>query len=165
MRRDGSAMADVLPKIAASAAIAKQLGWHLEFYAPGLWIRRLLPDLSRLDVDFSVNHMGYMTMAEGLTDKDFRQFLELARSSRCWVKLTGPYRVAPDDAQERADWMAGELIAAAPDRVVWATDWPHIPHGGRDTGELLNRLAAWCPDEQGRTKILVDNPARLFDYA
>ena len=163
--RDGLSLGDVLSKIAAASQVARQRGWHLEFYAPGLWVRRLLPALSALDIDFSVNHMGYMTAEEGLTDDDFARFLELARSAHCWVKLTGPYRVAPDDAQQRPDWMARALIAAAPERVLWGTDWPHIPQGGRDSGEVLQRLALWCPDAAARGRILVENPARLYDFA
>ena len=163
--RDGASLADVTAQIARLAGIARQFGWHIEFYAPGLWVRRLLPDLAKLDVDFSINHMGYMTAEEGLVDDDFRRLLDLARSERCWVKLTGPYRVAGEGDQARPDWMARELVATAPERLVWGTDWPHIPHGGRDTGALLSRLARWCPDAATRQRILVDNPARLYDYA
>ena len=162
--RDGKTMADVLAMLAKAQGIAKQLGWHVEFYAPGLWVRKLLPQLGDLDVDYSINHMGYMTKAEGLTDDDVRRFIELTRHDRCWGKLTGPYRGAQEDDQARADWIARELVASAPDRLVWGTDWPHIPNGGRDTGELLNRLETWCPDEQARTRILVDNPARLYGF-
>ena len=81
------------------------------------------------------------------------------------MKLTGPYRVAGPGEQARPDWMARELVAAAPERLVWGTDWPHISHGGQDAGALLSRLAEWCPDAETRRRILVDNPARLYDYA
>lgn len=109
--------------------------------------------------------MGYMTKEEGLTDDDFRAFVTLAAASdHCWVKLTGTYRVSKDDDTDRTDWMARELVAAAPDRVIWGTDWPHIPKGGRDTGEFLNRLQFWCPDDAARKKILVNNPARLYQF-
>lgn len=60
--------------------------------------------------------------------------------------------------------MARAIIEAAPDRVIWGSDWPHIPEGGKDTGALLSLLADWMPDEGLRTKILVSNPARLFDF-
>jgi predicted TIM-barrel fold metal-dependent hydrolase len=60
--------------------------------------------------------------------------------------------------------MARAIIEAAPDRVIWGSDWPHIPEGGKDTGALLNLLADWVPDEGVRTGILVSNPERLFGF-
>ena len=162
--KDGLDLADVLDRIDAAAALARPLGWHVEFYAPGLWTHRLIPRLSELDVDFCLNHMGYMNAADGLTDAHCRAVVALARSEHCWVKLTGPYRVAGDADQGRPDWMAPALLQAAPERMVWGTDWPHIPQGGRDTGSLLARLAQWCPDEAVRRRVLVDNPARLYGF-
>lgn len=163
--RDRRSMDDVLGMLAKASSLARPLGWHVELYSPGLWIRNLLPRLGDLDVDYCINHMGYMTRAEGLGDDDVRRLIELSRHDRCWVKLTGPYRVATDDDQARADWIARELVATSPARLVWGTDWPHIPDGQRDTGELVSRLASWCPDEAARAKILVDNPARLYGFS
>ena len=60
--------------------------------------------------------------------------------------------------------MARAIIEAAPDRVIWGSDWPHIPDGGKDTGTLLNLLADWAPAAEVRKRILVDNPARLFGF-
>ena len=120
--------------------------------------------MAELDVDFSVNHMGYMTEQEGQGEDDFRRFLEFTRNERCWVKLSGPYRIDNDVTLQRTDWMARELIATLPSRLLWGSDWPHIPQGGRDTGALLARFASWCPDESLRTAILVDNPARFYGF-
>ena len=162
--KDGFGLPDVLPKIHAAVAVARPLGWHVEFYAPGTWTRRLLPLLAELDLDFCLNHMGYMTAADGLTDADCRAVIDLARSERCWVKLTGPYRVAGDSDQVRPDWMAPAFLDAAPGRMLWGTDWPHIPQGGRDTGALLAQLGQWCPDEALRRRVLVDNPGRFYGF-
>lgn len=54
------------------------------------------------------------------------------------------------------------LVAARPDRLIWGSDWPHLPDGQRDTGELLNQLKEWAPTEAARRQILVDGPSRLF---
>ena len=162
--KDGLGLPDVLDRIDAAVAMARPLGWHVEFYAPGLWTKRLIPRLSELDLDFCLNHMGYMTAADGLTDADCSAVVDLARSERCWVKLTGPYRVAGDADQSRPDWMAPALLEAAPGRMLWGTDWPHIPQGGRDTGALLARFAQWCPDEALRRRVLVENPARFYGF-
>ncbi len=48
------------------------------------------------------------------------------------------------------------------DRLIWGSDWPHLPDGQRDTGELLNLLADWAPDEADRQRILAEAPDRLF---
>jgi predicted TIM-barrel fold metal-dependent hydrolase len=158
-----ASLQDVLDRIRDAQAVAKPLGWHLEFYAPGLWVRDLVPHLETLDIEWCVNHMGYMTAEEGLTDADFDRFVALVRQ-RGWVKLTGPYRVAHDGPNDRPDAMARALVEAAPGRMLWGTDWPHLPKGGRDTGALLNRLQLWCPDPELRRRILVDNPARLYGF-
>jgi 2-pyrone-4,6-dicarboxylate lactonase len=55
-------------------------------------------------------------------------------------------------------------VETVPDRVIWGSDWPHIPEGGRDTGELLNLLGDWVPEDDLRRGILVDNPGRLFGF-
>ena len=58
------------------------------------------------------------------------------------------------------------MIAAAPDRVVWGTDWPHPSAKQKmpDEGDLADILGEWAPDETQRRKILVDNPARLYGF-
>jgi len=154
----------IVAKLRHASDIARDVGWHVELYSPGYVTRSLFDCLGGLDVDFCVNHLGYMKADHGIADADFVHFSELARTKHCWVKLTGPYRVAPDDQRTRTDWMAKTLVAAAPERVIWGTDWPHLPHGSRDTGELFNRLAEWCPDETVRHNILVRNPARLYQF-
>jgi predicted TIM-barrel fold metal-dependent hydrolase len=60
--------------------------------------------------------------------------------------------------------MARAIIEAAPDRVIWGSDWPHIPESGKDTGALLNLLSDWAPDPEVRKRILVSNPAKLFKF-
>jgi predicted TIM-barrel fold metal-dependent hydrolase len=64
--------------------------------------------------------------------------------------------------------MARAMIAAAPDRCVWGTDWPHPsrwqPEDVPDDGVLLDRLGDWAPAAAQRQAILVDNPARLYGF-
>jgi predicted TIM-barrel fold metal-dependent hydrolase len=108
--------------------------------------------------------MGYMKADDGLTDTDFRAFVEAVKSGQVWVKLTGPYRLSSNDDWQHADEMARALVEAAPERMLWGTDWPHIPDCNLDTGALLARLVRWCPEDELRTRILVDNPAHLYDY-
>jgi predicted TIM-barrel fold metal-dependent hydrolase len=160
----GDSLQVMWARISRVAAQARYLDWHLELYAPGGIVSALLERLGRLDVDYSINHLGYMTAAEGLDKADFERFVDHSRHERCWVKLSAPYRVEKSDRTERTDWMARALLQAIPERLLWGSDWPHIPNGARDTGELLVRLARWCPDEAVRSRILVDNPARLYRF-
>jgi predicted TIM-barrel fold metal-dependent hydrolase len=154
---------EVFAVIQKAASVAKSAGWHIELYSPGLLIRDLMERFADIPVDFSINHLGYMTRAD-VPESDFRRFTEAVRNERCWVKLSGTYRVSKYDDDTTADEMAKQLAVASPDRVVWGSDWPHIPICTLDTGVLLNRLTQWCPDAAARKKVLVDNPARLYRF-
>lgn len=139
-------------------------GWHLQFYTPGWLVRDLLDFLGTLPGDFVIDHMGYMLQEDGLTAADFARLLELMKHGRCWLKLSGPYRIANERGYTAVAHLAEAIIDAAPQRALWGSDWPHIPDSGRDTGELLNLLMTWARDPQVRNTILVENPARLFGF-
>lgn len=154
--------ADLVTYVRRMAVLARQRGWHLQFYAPGTVVRDLLPFLADLEDRFVIDHMGYMKESDGLTQTDFDRLLRVMDGGRCYIKLSGPYRIAKDKPLSVMGPIGRALVAARPDRLVWGSDWPHLPDGGRDTGELLNLLADWAPDEADRRRILVDTPARLF---
>jgi 2-pyrone-4,6-dicarboxylate lactonase len=160
----GAAKSEYLQALRKAAGLARSIGWHVELYSPGVVIRDLVEHLPEIGVAVSVDHMGYMKTGHGMTDTDFAKFVETVKSGQVWVKLTAPYRLSSDADWLHADDMARALIAAAPERMLWGTDWPHIPDCGLDTGALLARLLRWCPDDGLRTRILVDNPARLYGY-
>ena len=143
---------------------ARPRGWHLQFYTPGYVVRDLLPFLATLEHDFVIDHMGYMLEEDGLTERDFARLLDVMKTGRAWLKLSGPYRIAKHRGYEAVAPMAEAIIKAAPHKVIWGSDWPHIPDSTRDTGELLNLLGAWTGDPAVHKMILSDNPARLFDY-
>jgi 2-pyrone-4,6-dicarboxylate lactonase len=150
--------------IHATAQRIARLGWHLQFYTPGWLVRDLVDFFGTLTMPFVIDHMGYMLEEDGLTEKDFARLLELMRQGQCWIKLSGPYRIAKKRGYEAVAHVAEAIVKAAPQRAIWGSDWPHIPESGRDTGELLNLLQRWAPDPRVRDQILVDNPARLFGY-
>ncbi len=155
---------DLIAYIEHSVRRTRAHGWHVQFYTPGWVVRDLLPFLATFDADFVIDHMGYMLERDGLTRADFDRLLRVIASGRGWIKLSAPYRLARDGDFERLKPLARAVIDAAPDRVVWGSDSPHIPDGGRDTGELLNLLADWAPDPEVRKRILTTNPARLFGF-
>jgi 2-pyrone-4,6-dicarboxylate lactonase len=144
------------------AARVAPLGWHLQFYAPGYVVRDLIAHLRTLSIEFVIDHMGYMLEEDGLTADDFDRLLDLMKNGRCWLKLSAPYRLAKKRGIEAVNGIAQAIVAAAPERALWGSDWPHIPDGGRDTGALLNLLGLWAPGAAVRTRILRDNPEALF---
>jgi predicted TIM-barrel fold metal-dependent hydrolase len=81
---------------------------------------------------------------------------------RCWIKLSGPYRIAKHKPLSSLRSLGQSLVATRPDRLLWGSDWPHLPNGQRDTGELINLLADWAPDQADRHQILVTSPDHLF---
>jgi predicted TIM-barrel fold metal-dependent hydrolase len=156
--------AEIQHYITRMAKRCASLGWHLQFYAPGWVVRNLIPFLADVQTDFVIDHMGYMLEEDGLTQDDFARLLDLLRDGNCWLKLSAPYRIAKHRGYEAVAPMAKGIIEAAPHKVIWGSDWPHIPDGSRDTGELLNLLAQWTDDAAVHRAILTDNPARLFDF-
>jgi len=125
------------------------------------------------------DHFGGAQAELGVGQPGFADLVELVKSGKAYVKISGAYRaskLAPDYPDVVP--LAKLLIAANPDRIVWGTDWPHpdsvTPPGKKvtdvtpllqiDDGALLNRLPVWAPDQAIRTKILVENPARLYGF-
>jgi 2-pyrone-4,6-dicarboxylate lactonase len=155
------------PRIERLDARCHELGWHLDVLAPGWLTEELLPVFARMRCPVSIAHMGMFRAERGADQPGFRKLLELLRhgDGRCWVKLTGAYRMAsaPDFAD--AAPMAQALIAAAPGRMIWGSDYPHLSFADRvGSIQLFNLLADWAPDEATRRRILVDNPATLFGF-
>jgi len=162
--RSSLSTAELNAYIRRSIDRTRALGWHVQFYTPGWVVRDLIPMLPDLETDFVIDHMGYMLESDGLTRADFDRLLRAVHDGRGWFKLSGPYRLAKDGNYERLRPLAEAIAQAVPERVIWGSDWPHIPQGGRDTGELLNLLGDWIPDGAALQRILVDNPARLFGF-
>jgi predicted TIM-barrel fold metal-dependent hydrolase len=163
----------------AAAPRMKRHDWHIQMYTSLAMITSMKDLLEASPVPVVFDHFGGAQAALGLQQPGFPELLELVRSGKAYVKISGAYR-ASTQAPDYPDVvpLAKALIAANPDRIVWGTDWPH-PNGtsapGRkvtdvsppfqiDDGRLLNQLAVWAPDPAIRKKILVDNPARLYRF-
>ena len=144
-----------------------EIGWMLDFLTPGWLTQELLPALAKLNVSFSIAHMGMFLAREGAKQPGFQQFLDFLRKGpgRCWVKLTGVYRMSVTPGFTDADPLARALIDTVPDRLIWGSDYPHLSFADKvGSVELFNLLGRWAPDPETRRKILVDNPARLFRF-
>ncbi len=142
-------------------------GWHLQFHLDARSLTTLGPRLRKLPVEVVVDHLGHMPVDAGVEHPGFVELLAMLRDGRTWVKLSSPNRFGdPQPPYPSVTPYAHALIAAAPDRCVWASDWPHSRFGGLmpNDGDLLDLLKVWAPDEAVRKRILVDNPARLYGF-
>lgn len=144
----------------------KELGWHVVLHLDAQDIPAYLPMLDSLPVPFIIDHMGRAKVADGIGQKPFQELLALMRGNeRAWVKISGAERISRAGAPfTDAVPFAAALIEAAPERVLWGTDFPHPNISGDmpDDGELVNLFARFTQNEALRRRILVDNPARLY---
>jgi predicted TIM-barrel fold metal-dependent hydrolase len=159
----GGVSLDIMERLAARIA---GMGWHMQFLLDARGLPELMPRLLRLPVPGVIDHMGHMPVALGMAHPGFQALLSLVRDHGWWAKLSGAYRISDDFPAYRdvVPW-AQALIAAAPDRMVWGSDWPHVAiQRMPNTGDLRDQLALWAPDAAVRERILVDNPARLYGF-
>ena len=161
----GGVTLDVLETIDARLA---PLGWHLQFLLDGRDLPAMRTRLTRLRCPVVIDHMGHMPVAAGVRSDAFQTLQRLIGDHGWWVKLSGAYRISDryaDDLDDVTPW-ARALIDTAPDRMLYGSDWPHVALSRMvDTGVLRNRLMDWAPDPAVRHRILVDNPARLYDFS
>jgi predicted TIM-barrel fold metal-dependent hydrolase len=167
------------PRFSTAVERVKARGWHLQLYTSLAMISAIKDLVLASPVPVVFDHFGGAQTALGVGQPGFADLVELVKSGKAYVKISGAYRssnLGPDYAD--AAPFAQALIAANPDRIVWGTDWPHpdpvTPKGKQisdvtplfqiDDGRLLNQLPVWAPDAAIRKKILVDNPARLYGF-
>lgn len=157
--------AAALRALQEAAERARPLGWHVQVFTSMSVIDSLHDSLLRFPVCIVVDHFGLPK------DDNYRSLVSLVRRGGAYVKLSAPHRFAAQPAP-----LARALAQANPERLLWGSDWPHpAAHGARsrdaiqafdaiDDRAALERLAAWFPDANLRRKVLVDNPARLYDF-
>ena len=162
----------------AAAERVAPLGWHVQTYTTLDVIASLHGTLMALPTPLVIDHFGRATAAKGVAQEGFAALLSLVESGQAWVKLSAAHRISdlPDCEDARA--IAQALIAANPDRMLWGTDWPHPgawpgvprqreamePFHPINDARALQRLSEWTTLTQW-TRILVDNPARLYDFS
>jgi predicted TIM-barrel fold metal-dependent hydrolase len=143
----------------------KPLGWHLVVHLDAADIGELSPMLLGLPVPFVIDHMARVKAADGLDQAPFRTLLDLMQHDSAWVKICGGERISSGPPFHDAVPFAQALIAAAPDRVLWGTDWPHpnVKNMPNDGG-LVDLFGLYAPDDATRQRVLVDNPSRLYFF-
>ena len=143
-------------------------GWHIVLHFDAKDIPAYTSLLDRMPCPYVIDHMGRVPVKDGLDQEPFERLLELMADERCWMKISGAERLTADGKPPYDDVVpfARALIAAAPDRVLWGTDWPHpnVRHMP-DDGDLVDLLVQFAPDAELRRRILVDNPQRLYNFS
>ena len=164
--------------LAAAVKRVAPLGWHVQVYTELSVIAALQDEVPGLGVPIVFDHFGGAQASGGVDQAGFAALLALVGGGHAYVKVSAAYR-SSEKAPAYGDVapLARALIAANPERILWGTDWPH-PHAARpgaavdritpsydiDDGLALNQLRRWAPGAAIRRKILVDNPARLYDF-
>ena len=147
-----------------------ELGWHVQIHmrsdqivdAESLW--------ARLPCPIVFDHLGRMSQPAGVDDPAFTVIHRLVEKGRTWVKISGAYldtKVGPPTYAD-ATKVARAFVKAAPERMVWGSDWPHPSAGVTrkpDDAVLLDLLLEWAPDDKARHRILVENPQALYGFA
>jgi predicted TIM-barrel fold metal-dependent hydrolase len=169
----------VRQRFQAAAERAKARTWHVQIFTNLTLIPAIKDLVAVLPVPVVFDHFGGAKAELGPQQPGFAELVELVRSGKAYVKISGAYRaskLAPDYPDVVP--LAKALIAANPERIVWGTDWPHpdgtVPPGRKptdvtpllqiDDGRLFNQLPVWAPDPEVREQILVTNPARLYGF-
>jgi predicted TIM-barrel fold metal-dependent hydrolase len=163
-RKPGTLPMDALKKLAHNV---KPFGWHMEFLAHVDEFPDLDNMLDGFPVETVYGHLGYMKTDKGIEHPGFQALLRLMKAGKAWVKLTGPYRISLQTMPHAdTDVYAHELIKAAPQQLVWGSDWPHVMVKGAmpNDGDICDLLGNWVQDEAVRKQVLVDNPARLYGF-
>lgn len=145
------------------------LGWHLQFLVDISQFDDFAGFANALPVPSVVDHMGHMPAALGPNHPAFADLLALLREGRTWVKLSGPNRLTAGQHPPFSDVdpLAKALIAAAPERLVFGTDWPHVQLATPmpNDGDLLDEFDRWIDGDEALAKqILVTNPAALYGF-
>ena len=141
------------------------LGWHVQIHLRADQIVAAEDLLLRLPGTIVFDHLGRLTPPEGLSHPAYRIIHRLLDGGRTWMKLSGAYFFGGPPGYADAREVARAYIAAAPERMVWGSDWPHPTEQTKpDDAVLFDLLADWTPDDATRHRILVENPATLYGF-
>ncbi|WP_038966267.1 amidohydrolase family protein, partial [Bradyrhizobium diazoefficiens] len=148
-------------------AMVAPLGWHIDLHFDAIDLPEYADMLTKLPLSYTIDHMGRVKASDGLDQLPFRILIELMqRDEKCWVKICGSERVSSAGPPfTDAVPFARKIVETAVDRVIWGTDWPHpnvkvMPNDG----DLVDLIPLFAPEPEVQQKILVDNPARLFEF-
>jgi predicted TIM-barrel fold metal-dependent hydrolase len=142
----------------------KPMGWHVVLHVDAPDIIPLSDMIRGLTLPFVIDHMGRVPAKDGVDQKPLAALLDLAKLDRCWIKVSGSERIDMPP-YDKAVPVAKKIVEASPDRVLWGTDFPH-PNSTHeaDEADLVDLLPQIAPDPVLLKKLLVDNPAKLYNF-
>ena len=146
------------------------LGWHIQINAPAVKIMEIMPILeTKVASPIVFDHLAHIPEPDGVNHPLFTQVRGLMDKGRTWMKLSGAYadsKVGPPTYSDSSA-VAQAYAKAYPERCVWGSDWPHPTEqqkGVPDDALLFDLLNVWVPNEKDRARVLVENPAKLYDF-
>ncbi|MEI6302962.1 MAG: amidohydrolase family protein [Betaproteobacteria bacterium] len=149
------------------AARLHEFGWHINLQLDGRDLPQYEAMLNRLPGRLVIDHNGKFLEPVATDHPGFRALLRLIEGGRTWVKLAAPYETSKSGppGYEDVSVLARALVKAAPERCIWASNWPqpNFP-SAPPSSAMLDMLLDWAPDEATRRRILVDNPAHLYGF-
>lgn len=150
------------------AARVAAFGWHVQLQMDGRDLPDRVDSLLRLPGELVIDHTGKFLEPVGTDHPGYRALLRLLENGKTWVKLSAPYETSKEGAPRFMDVgrLARGLVAAAPERMVWASNWPHpsAQDNPPDDAQLLDVLRYWVEDDSLTARILAENPAKLYGF-
>lgn len=148
------------------------LGWHVQLHWTADQIVQHEAMLLRLPCPMVFDHLARLpvspTAPQGSAHPAFAIVRRLLDSGRAWVKLSGAYldsRAGAGGGYADVEPIVRAWVDAAPERLVWGSDWPHPTERDKpDDAMLLDLFMRWAGNDASRQRILVDNPARLYGF-
>lgn len=171
-RPRGNVSLDVLDRCVENIA---WLGWSVDLHIDMKNLIEQERRIRKMPIPVVIDHIARVKPAEGLSQPGFQLLLDLAALNHVWVKVSGADKICNTKVHSYFGLpfvevvpYARAVIAVAPDRIIWGTDWPHsnnfAPGHTPNDGDLVDLLAEFAPDPGLQKKILVDNPAALYGF-
>jgi len=145
------------------------LGWHCQINMRPKQIEDSADLLASLPGRLVFDHLAQVPQPAGLESAPYKIIRGLLDRGKTWVKLSGPYVSSKQGAPDYADAgaVAAAYVKAAPERLVWGSDWPHPSEPKEhkpDDARLFDLFAQCAGDDVAFKRILVDNPAELYGF-
>ncbi|KAM0077256.1 hypothetical protein ACKRZS_010560 [Fusarium odoratissimum] len=180
--------------LVAAEKIQDLAGWRLQIFAPAATWDDLYEFVLKLRIEIIADHVGGLLGLSKLGSGDagddaalsqpgFESLLHLAQHRRVWIKISGLYRASSrvEYGYDDLESIMRRLFKEVPDRLIWASDWPHTGEGEArakkdatkrlaeieqfrtiDNFGILQSLRYWAGSDDAWRKMMVKNPRKLF---